>query len=183
MDPGFIAKSDLFRILSLAFSYPDEANLSELRNLISEFLSCAPENSVTECLNRIVRCADGPILRREYSDLFLKGDVPISETSYSRNLDAISDVSAFYKAFGVSAKSGDIPDSLPYQLQFMAVLALKTSLANNEEDKKIVENAYKKFLNQHLQQFSLRFSENLKEKTQNNFYLASISLLQNLIFL
>ena len=173
-----LTKSDLFAILSIGFSYPDEPNLSELKHLISDFVGCIPPNTLSEHLNEISRLSDPVSLQREYSNIFLRGTVPVSESSYSKSLNIIPDVSAYYRAFGMQAKTGDSPDSLGYELQFMSLLSLKSALAKTKEEKEIAEDACKSFLNDHLLSFAVSCSAKLRENTTNEFYLSLAAVLE-----
>lgn len=173
----YLAKSDLYRILSRGFSYPDRENISELRLIITEFRNCYSSRKVTGYLGKALRFMDYSSLQREYSSIFLKGTIANCESSYVTSLNTIPDVAAYYKAFGISAKPGESPDSITYELQFLSLLALKSYLAKTEEEEEVTEDAYSSFLREHLQNFAPRFIGRLKERSDNQFYLVLADVL------
>ncbi|MFN8237288.1 MAG: molecular chaperone TorD family protein [Chitinophagales bacterium] len=59
--------------------------------------------------------------------------------------NCVSDASAFYKAFGFTPKTGENPDSIMYQLEFLALLLVKIAIAPNNENRNVTEDAYRKF--------------------------------------
>src|SRR3989304_5869951 len=140
-------RADTYRVLSKGFSYPDEKNISEMKSIVEELISSPHlDRNIYHYLEKILSTIEVGELQKEYSRLFLKGAIPIYESSYNLNFDVIPNVSAFYTAFGLSPKSGESPDSLPYELEFASILSLKTALAQNQDNEDITKEAYKKFL-------------------------------------
>lgn len=167
---NYLEKADIYRILSMGFSYPDDSSISELRSLISDLMECRPANQIKKYLKEILENSDVRILRKEYSRLFLKGSIPLHEGAYNLNLNIIPDVSAYYKAFGLSSLSGDTPDSLNYELQFLSLLSLKIYLAQNKEQEETSKDAYRKFLKEHLVNFIDGFINRLGKARGGTFY-------------
>jgi TorA maturation chaperone TorD len=166
-----LVKADIFRVISKGFSYPEEYKIEEIRELILE-LSKRTELNIEykKLLLQILKNANYKTLLSEYSRLFLKGTVPISESTCLSKLNSVTDVAAFYKAFGMTAKSGESPDAITYQLEFMSLLLVKMSIAKNEEQLSITKDAYMKFINDHLLEFTSKFTENLNQTNPNDFY-------------
>lgn len=178
-----LVKADIYRILSIGFSYPDENNLSQLLSIGCDLVNNEKieDEKTVELLQQILASIKKDEIVSEYSRMFLKGSIPMNESFCCSKLDAVSDVGAFYKAFGMNAKSGDAPDALPYELEFCSALLVKISLAKNEEQKNIAYDAYKKFLNDHLKEFTQKFSAKVKEVEVIDFYKNMISLLEQFV--
>jgi TorA maturation chaperone TorD len=128
------------------------------------------DKDVSGCLERILSALEVKALQKEYSRLFLKGTVPICDSSYNRNADALSAVATFYKAFGLTPKTGESPDSLSYELEFLSILSLKRALARNQEESEIMDGAYSKFLNESLSSFVEKFAGRVEAAAPNRFY-------------
>jgi len=178
---GFI-RADTYRVLSKGFSYPDENNISEMVSIVEE-LKGSPhlDGILSSYLEKIDSTIEIGEVQKEYSRLFLKGTIPICESSYNLSLDVIPNVSAFYRAFGLSPKSGESPDSLPYELEFASILSLKTALAENQDNEIIAKDAYRKFLKEHLAEFVKRFSDRVEKAGPHLFYKTIAEFLKDLI--
>lgn len=178
---GFI-KADIYRILSKGFSYPGKKNINDMRSIIEE-LASSPylDQSIYPYFETILSNIEIEEIQKEYSRLFLKGTVPICESSYNLRVNVIPDVSAFYTAFGLTPKSGESPDSLPYELEFVSILSLKTAIAQIQDDMDIAKDAYRKFLKEHMFEFVKRFSKRVDEAKPNPFYKAVTELLKRLV--
>lgn len=159
-------KADIYRLVSKGFSYPGEKSIDEMKELISELLKVADNPSVLlalEELKKEIRKPD-PILN-EYSRLFLKGNIPLTESFCCGKYDAWTDVAAFYNAFGMKPRQGDSPDALTYELEFLAILLVKILVAPDEEKRNIALDAYSKFLAEHMEEFSTQLLAKM-EKTE-----------------
>lgn len=175
-------RADTYRVLSKGFSYPDEKNISEMKSIVEELISSPHlHRNIYHYLEKILSTIEVGELQKEYSRLFLKGTIPIYESSYNLSFDVIPNVSAFYTAFGLTPKSGESPDSLPYELEFVSILSLKTVLAQNQDNEDITKDAYKKFLREHLVEFVKRFSDKVEKAKPNLFYETITEFLKNLI--
>lgn len=171
--------ADIYRILSRGFSYPDENNINEIKAIAEELISIEDlDKDVSGRLERILSALEVKALQKEYSRLFLKGTVPICDSSYNRNADALSAVATFYKAFGLTPKTGESPDSLSYELEFLSILSLKRALARNQEESEIMDSAYSKFLNESLSSFVEKFAGRVEAAAPNRFYEAITEFLK-----
>ncbi len=171
--------ADIFRILSKGFSYPSDAVLSELTSIANELISSGSnEKSFSDQLKKIIKSVNPNEIRRDYSRIFITGAVPLTESNCLSSMNSVTDVSAFYKAFGLNPKSGDSPDSITYQLEFTAMLFLKISLAENKEQSDISKKALMDFFSQHVEPFSKKFASRILEKNPGSFYSALTGLLE-----
>ena len=164
-----LVKADLFRILSSGFSYPTPQKCDDIRSLIQYLLENF-ELEEKETLEHIQASINYKEILNAYSRLFLKGTIPTTETAVCEKMNCLPDVAAFYKAFGMNAKSGDSPDSITYQLEFVSMLLVKKVLAKNEEQSLVVTDAYKKFMTDHLKELAVKFSEKLNSIDPPEFY-------------
>ena len=177
-----LVKADTYRVLSKGFSYPDEKNISEMKSIVEELASSPHlDKSTYYYLEKILSTIEIGELQKEYSRLFLKGTIPIYESSYNLSFDVIPNVSAFYMAFGLSPKSGESPDSLSYELEFASILSLKMALAQSQVNEDITKDAYKKFLREHLVEFVKRFSDRVEKAEPHLFYKTIMEFLKNLV--
>lgn len=166
-----LIKADLFRILSMGFSYPDQEKCDDIDSIINDLSNDGDlDPEIQEYLRSIQKNMDYKEILREYSRLFLKGTIPTTETAVCEKMNCVADVAAFYKAFGMNAKSGDSPDSIIYQLEFASLLCVKKVLAKDEEQSFIVEDAYQKFMDSHLTELGEKFHEKLQTAAPNEFY-------------
>ena len=171
-----LVKADLFRLLSSGFSYPTSEKCDDIRTLIQYLLENF-EMEERETLERILQSIHYKEILRAYSGLFLKGTIPTTETAVCEKMNCLPDVAAFYKAFGMNAKSGDSPDSITYQLEFASLLLVKKVLAKNEEQSFVIADAYKKFMADHLTELAVKFNERLKSVDMPEFYCQLSNLL------
>lgn len=166
-----LVKADLFRILSMGFSYPDQEKCDDIDSIIHDLLKEGDlDLEIQESLKSIKKNMDYKEILTEYSRVFLKGTIPTTETAVCAKMNCVADAAAFYKAFGMNAKSGDSPDSIIYQLEFASLLSVKKALANDEEQSFIVEDAYQKFMNDHLTELAEKFQEKLQTAEPIEFY-------------
>ncbi len=162
----WLFKADLLRVFSACFSYPNEQTIQDIRHLSAELqtnTTLLPEiQNLLEFLPKYLRPTH---LEKEYSELFIQGGVPLSETAYNPSIDIYSELAAYYQAFGVQPTSGDAPDTLPYELEFLGVLCIKIALAKTTEQREVSYNAYRTFIQTHL--FPL--VNKLHQRLTNNF--------------
>ncbi|HXH18058.1 MAG TPA: molecular chaperone TorD family protein [Chitinophagales bacterium] len=176
----YLLRADLYRLLSRGFSYPEKNELAEISETAKELL----ENSLTSDeiknhLRLIAGCIREDELLNEYTRLFLKGNVPQTETAVNPSYEALGNLAAFYKAFGFTPNSGNSPDSLSYELEFVSLLCLKVALAENHEQRKVTLDALQKFLSEHVKEFSTRFHQRLHDVNAHPFYLYLAHLLES----
>ena len=140
-----------------------------------------------EQLKKVLDSIEYEGLVEEYSRLFEprnKLQVPPYETEYTlaespqhalTQQAQLSDISGFYKAFGleISEDKPDRVDHIATELEFMHVLAFKESFAiedNDAEHIEIVQDAQRKFVNDHLSRWTDKFKDRLIQASDGNFY-------------
>ncbi len=172
-------KADYWKLLSMCFAYPEDKVLDKVSNLAGELKNKTSGNtrrhSLLENLEDIKSTEE---IQKDYSVFFVQGRLPLNESFCSSKLDAIADVSAFYNAFGLKSRSGDAPDSLSYELEFLSLLCLKAALADDQEKRDICESAYTEFLNDHMSEFQIKFVEKTKHIDLGSFYGKALELLE-----
>ncbi|MFZ6012803.1 MAG: TorD/DmsD family molecular chaperone [Bacteroidota bacterium] len=172
-----LLKADIYRLLAKCFDFPASEHLTTIR-VLADALSQTdyPDTEIRRMVGTLAQVINSDEAVASYSDIFIKGRVPLSETYTLQKFNSVPDVSAFYNAFGFTPKSGDTPDSIMYELEFMALLLVKTSTAPSESAGEICRNAYSNFLTEHLAEFSFKLAKRLRATGTKSFY-NTVSLL------
>lgn len=180
-----LAKTDIYRFLSLAFAFPDGDMTESLHSLaddIEEAVNLLPYDIRAEFLSfrKTIEGIDIEDLKLEYTELFLTRMIcPPYETSYGRKNfnkpNIISDISGFYRAFGfsLSENANVMHDNISVELEFLGLLALKEAYAiekGMEENLDICLSAEKKFLSEHLGVWAELFCKNIGNRTTEDYY-------------
>lgn len=182
-----LAKTDIYRFLSLAFTFPDSDMARSLRDLaddMEEVVNLLPYDIRAEfrSFRKAIEGIDIEELKPEYTELFLTRMIcPPYETSYGRKNfnkpNIIADISGFYRAFGfsLSENANVMHDNISVELEFLGILALKEAYAiekGMEENLDICLSAEKKFLSEHLGTWAELFCRNLGNRTTEDYYRA-----------
>ncbi len=147
-----------------------------------------------EKLKKVLDSIDYDDLTAEHSRLFEprnKLQVPPYETEYTLAESPqhalsqpahLSDISGFYKAFGlsISEEMPDRVDNIATELEFMHVLSYKESIAikdNETEHIEIVRDAQRKFVNDHLGRWTGQFRDRIMNADELGFYIELAELL------
>lgn len=98
----------------------------------------------------------------------------------------MADVAGFYKAFGVEVgDTGERVDHIAVELEFMNLLAVKESIALQEEGEgehaEICRNASRVFLRDHLGRWASRFGEALAKADGDSIYSIAGRLLEDFV--
>ncbi len=195
-------RSFLYKFFALMFMYPSKRNLEILKN---EFLS---DNKLKENFKYLINSDSShvfsgvdfitstltSITEEEWEKVYVAtfghtvGDIPLYETKYfPENVFAesqrLADINAFYTAFGVkvSEQTKEKLDHISIELEFMSYILEKELYAikeNNEEYVSVCRDAAKKFFNEHLGQWALKFCNRLLQFSKNEFYKKSGVLFQ-----
>lgn len=131
--------------------------------------------------------------QREFTRLFEAHGAmaaPPFETEYIKDwpqqsliqASILADVQGFYKAFGleISVSSTERCDHIRLELEFLHFLGVKETIAldrQEEEHWEIVRDAQKKFLEDHVQRWPVKFLQRLKESKALSFYVEIAELL------
>ncbi len=183
-EPDLLLIADLYRLVSKALSYPDPESIkaiSDIALMLSD--SEMVTNELASMLKTVHEESNEDAVRNEYSRIFLSGGLPISESFCTGRFDCISDVSGFYKAFGFTPKSGDVPDSIMYELEFLSLLLVKIMIAPDKESKEISTNAFSNFYKQHLSDFMVKFTEKLMSYNPSSYFIAVMNVLKETVSL
>ncbi len=177
-----LLKADVYRLLANCFDFPSADKLSFISE-IAQALSEAeyPDNAIQQFLSQLSDYITEAEILIDYSKIFIKGGVPLSESHTLKKFGSISDVNGFYAAFGFSPKSGENPDSIMHELEFLALLCLKISIAPGREEKEVTEKAYYDFLNDHAAEFALALADKIREGDAGRYFITVANLLTALI--
>ena len=182
-----IEKAFLYRFLALAFSYPSEKSLWELSEALPDLEKSLkavgvdfPVSKLRDVLSSYLDKVE--TLQGEFTTLFeTQLKAPARETSYEldkmgRRVIEMADIEGFYKAFGLEVKSPQEPDSLVAELEFLSFLSQKLAFLEGE-GKEIVQDAYTKFLRDHLGRWYRVFADTLISTTEQEYYKTMAELL------
>lgn len=178
MNNDNLISADLYRIVSRGFSYPTEENVQFVKEIIPVLLSndkCI--DKYKKVLNEIYKCSDTDELQLVFSRSLMKGNPPTTESYCTQNANSFSDVAAFYSAFGMKAKTGDTPDAISYEAEFIAMLLVKELIAKEPGQKEITRDALIKFLDVHFNTFAEIFVEKVKKADLHGYYNAVAELI------
>ncbi len=190
-----LAKAFVYRFLSFAFTYPTEELLENLKGAIPDLeksLKALGINYDLKKLKELIEVYKEKILdlKGEYTYLFETGlKAPIRETAYElekagRRVAEMSDINGFYRAFGLEIKDFLEPDNLVAELEFLSFLNQKIYFLKQEGDKEgvsICQEAYEKFLKDHLGRWYEIFTERVKQKGEEEFYKELVNLLKEFL--
>lgn len=189
------ARSFLYQFLSLAFSYPYPEVLNALADGLGDLdqsLKAVEISYDAGSLRSILQDAcERPLeLQGEFNALFATAlKAPSWETAYeidktSRRVVELADIEGFYRAFGLNLSAPIEPDSLVAQLEFLALLLQKKLYAEAHGDgdgAQICEEAYRKFLADHLGRWYAAFVGRLGGATDQEYYRRMGGLLEVVI--
>ncbi len=177
----------LYKILSLGLSYPDEKNWDGIENQIA----LSQDLFTGEIATGLSRFTEYFIsnkqrieeIQAEYLRIFDVGrEISPYETEYitekvSRKPFELADISGFYKAFGFGLRQDmrfkEAPDHIAVELEFMAIMVWKEEYAhesNQQEHLKIVQDARKKFFQEHLARWGFFFCRRISGIKGDEFF-------------
>ena len=160
-----LARATMYRLLTLAFSYPTADTVAELGRAL-EFAGVAADlinptvAGEVQNLTEEFAGADQPTLEAAYQRVFTLSyseDCPIHETAFSarhlfQQVAQQADIAGFYRAFGVDAEK-DRSDHIAMELEFCYLVALKEARARSLRESEhiaICRNGQRTFLREHL---------------------------------
>ena len=201
-----LARSTLYRALTLAFRPPTGESLGQLTGpegagairAAATLLdaSGAGGEAIHPAAARLAAYGPGDVgqLRERYEWLFghtARGKVPPFETGYGvdglfRGPQELADVSGFYLAFGLRPRpdAGERVDHVGCECEFLDFLCRKEAYALEAGEQEMAEHtrrAYRDFLRHHLGRFGRAFAGRLQAADQEGFYGALGSLLDALL--
>lgn len=196
-----MARGGIYRLLSVAFLYPDEALLLGLKEGFSEmktilpYLSDGEGDGLKEALTAIAsKGFTLDTLQAEYRETFghtISQESPLYETQYGsahlfQQAQRLADIAGFYRAFGleVSDRAKERLDHIAVELEFMGFLAFKEAYAlthHGEERASVCREGQRKFLEEHLARWAPLFAKLLSRKTPEGLYRHLASFLEAFI--
>lgn len=199
------ARSQVYRLLSQGFAYPDEKPVQSEGGVLALEIAKAIESlphdyslhiGFEELLKPLKSTASDhyKMLQEEHYHLFApsaSGGCQPYETEYDyphifAKAQELADISGFYHAFGlqVSSTSKERPDYLGTELEFMHILTLKEIYARLDalsEQATICRDAQRKFLQFHLGKWVPAFCGTLERTSSSGYYRALASLTSKFI--
>lgn len=174
----------VYDFLSVAFSYPNEELLHTLEKGLGDLAQSVQALGIaydTAPLGPVLFKARQRLLdlQGEHNALFAtSAKAPSWETAYeadktARRVAELSDIEGFYRAFGMNLAAPIEADSLVAELEFLSVLLQKQMYARrvgNQEGVEVCEDAYLKFLTDHLGRWYQIFHHRLAEATEEDYY-------------
>lgn len=146
-----------WRLLSLGFAPPTEETLAEVQALAEGLAELDSSAEIADLLDD-VRHTEPSEAAAQHAALF-RGKVLVAPYEGSYELDPtrlgrqLSDVAAFYRAFGAEAHGpgADRPDFVGCELEFLSFLELRrlTALEGDEDGVEILESLRDAFLRDH----------------------------------
>lgn len=195
-----VACASLYRMLALAFSYPEQGLVEQVRSDIGAGLLARREGALSprlagplRSLSRTWRDVSLDGLCSEHSRLFLGSAlVALREGGYGDGLRFagqpvdLADLNGFYLAFGFGPPptAASPPDYLGTELEFMSLLHLKIAYAmqrRQTEQMQITRAAMARFLEDHLGRWVGALHMALQEAGAAPAYLALARLLSRAV--
>lgn len=186
-----LARWDLYRALSWAFLYPDQAALEAAFASFGEaarYQTDLPSHAASLAAARALAdgaLADGGLpdikgLQAQYDRIFghtISAECPPYETQYGAGIifaqaHRLGDIAAFYRAYGVqvSPQARERPDHIAAELEFMSTMAFREAVClieGNLEHGDDVRQSARKFLVEHLASWALFLAERLGRKARS----------------
>ncbi len=186
MEEKFPARGGVYRLLSAAFAFPDEAawarlwgeeNRRALQTLATQGVDLETALGAFSDLGRERFVAEHVAV---FGHTVGGGDLPPYESPYGatnlfQEADYMADIAGFYRAFGLesSEASPERPDHITVELEFMQFLAAKEVYALEsgwDEKAQVCREAQKVFLKEHLGRWAPTFLHRLAERAKGNVF-------------
>jgi TorA maturation chaperone TorD len=124
-----LLNADLYRLLANCFDFPSAARLRDIHE-ISGALAAAryPDKEIQSLLTALNGSMDESRILNDYSLIFIKGGVPLNESHTLQKFSSVSDVHAFYHAFGFTCSASAMNEThLCYLPRDIIFLHMKTN--------------------------------------------------------
>ena len=162
-----LSSNELDPLLQTAFGTAAEKVFDELSGLtphsaLAEVRRCALSFDTSDWCDEHCRMFDGATA------------CPLNQASYIRRDKGkiLGDVSGFYKAFGFAnaLNTGERPDHLLCQLEFVAMLLALASRAPDASSKEVVTDALQQFAREHMHDWLPAVCWQMCEETQTEYF-------------
>ena len=183
-----LARSVIYRLLSLGFLYPTNDLVTALRDEAGK--ADKSVNVYGDWVTRLAKAFEEDSdhasisgLESDYARLFdasIQTPCPPYESNYGSNhtydlTRELADVAGFYRAFGLnmSNTNKEMPDHISAEMEFMHILTLKEAHATMKgwSDKiSLTRDAQKKFLQAHLGRWTSAICTAIQQSADVKFY-------------
>lgn len=172
-------RSYIYKLISLGFLFPDEVLIEKIKEVLGKLKNY--EDSLKKeflLFWNSIDISNLKNLQNEYSRLFGSNQVcSLNITDYISSHELmqvrqIADISGFYKAFGLEIIESERHDNISVCFEFLSFLLLKEihASSNNNDKIDIVKDAFKKFFNEYITNFTEKFVKKLNENSNCLFY-------------
>jgi len=193
-----LCRGGVYAALSRVFLYPaatvgQQLVKGEFHRHVQRMLSGIADTAELRAQLRQAPAPRDPEL--DYQQLFEGGQslgCPLGETEYTAShvwmqTQQMADIAGFYRAFGVDAQnSGERPDALSVELEFLYLLCIKEAAAQDVGDAQaasICREARAKFLTQHLLTWLPRLLSRVEQFGGTGFYAIAVRLARSFVAL
>lgn len=181
---SLLQRGELFRLLALAFAYPAEGRVAEVRETLSRLASrrLAMNDRIGRRLrsaDRAWRRCDAEALGNDYRRLFCSvAPIAFYESAHcggklSARATEIADIVALYRTFGFPQSDGKMPDHACAELDFVALLLLREAHARRHglvAQAQTINHALCQFLERHIGRWIERVARTIAQQSQEDSY-------------
>lgn len=159
---NLLAEAAEWRLLSLLFDCPGQSWLAQVAQLSVEVTD--PE--LRTCVDQALGQASEGLYHSTFGP---GGPAAPREVSYSDTLQfgyLMSELQAYYEAFGYRPRTKEAPDHISVELGFLAYLNMKEAFAlasGDEKQRAVTAEAAKRFAAEHLARVAQPLAERLRE--------------------
>jgi DMSO reductase family type II enzyme chaperone len=189
-----LARSALYQLLSQALAYPSPEAVEALQQTdLPQAQQAAPHlparvPPLLAALGEYLRDTDAthqlPAEHRRVFSHIMSADCPPCETIYTaphifQQTQELSDIAGFFRAFGLEMADRERLDHISVELEFMHFLTYKEAYAltrHGSAKARLCREAQRKFMQEHLGRWALRFAERLSGKADGGYYGCVASL-------
>jgi len=189
--PVALCRSAFYEALALGFRPPTRETVTRLASAeavealidVAALLDRLRGSSLASLVRGLLAGADLEALTRSFHRLFghtARGLVPPYETEYGEEsvfqpMQEMSDLAAFYRAFGLAMapSAHERPDHLSCQCEFLAILCRKEAYALERDDQRMLEGtkrAMRLFLRDHLGRWAPGFGKKVAREDPEGFF-------------
>lgn len=192
-----LCRSAMWEAFALGFQPPTEETVARLVAPdgvaaladAAAVLDRARGSDLASDVRRLAERSDLGVLTASFARLFghtARGAVPPYETEYGEDslfqpMHEMSDLAAFYRAFGLTMATGahERPDHITCECEFLAVLTRKEAYALEQDDgaaSEATRQAVRLFLRDHLGRWAPAYGRKLRREDPGGFFGALGSL-------
>jgi len=179
----FEKQKALWQALSRGLVRPDESWFDAMESLMEDALAAGMDRELSLALERwkeslgALKAAPLEEAQYEYTRLFVNGypkaACPPYESVYREGTmlgDSALDVHRVYADWGLEMAANEAGDHLAVMLEFLYYLSSLLDMAEDDEQRRAVEEAIGEFWKEHVGSWLPRFSRDLEENAEMPFY-------------